>query len=91
MEKSAVQNQIRTISCREKEITDKKEINTEVFKFSKALFEPKISVSNTLIQDYVNGIDTLKLVKEQSQRCEGVITEGELLKALKKILYPFVT
>ena len=84
MEKSAVQNQIRTISCREKEITDKKEINTEVFKFSKALFEPKINVSNTLIQDYVNGIDTLKLVKEQSQRCEGVITEGNYWKLWKK-------
>ena len=29
----AVQNQIRTISCSEKEITEEKEINTELFKF----------------------------------------------------------
>ena len=81
----AVQNQIRTISCSEKEITDEKEINTELFKFYKALFEPKINVSNALIQDYLNRIEIPKLTKEQSQKCEGEITEEELLKALKKM------
>ena len=45
----AVQNQIKTISCSEKEITDEKEINTELFQFNKARFEPKINVSNALI------------------------------------------
>ena len=79
------QNQIRTISCSDKEITDKKEINTELFKFYKALFEPKINLSNALIQDYLNRIEIPKLTKEQSQKCEGVITEEELLKALKKL------
>ena len=63
----------------------KKKKNTELFKFYKALFEPKINVSNALIQDYLNRIEILKLTKEQSQKCEGVITEEELLKALKKL------
>ena len=37
----AVQNQIRTISCSEKETSDENEINSELFKFYEALFEPK--------------------------------------------------
>ena len=44
----AVQNQIRTISYSKKEIMDEKEINTELFKGCKVLFEPKINVSNAL-------------------------------------------
>ena len=47
------------------------------------LFEPKINVSNALIQDYLNRIEIPKLTIEQSQRCERVITEEELLKGLK--------
>ena len=76
-----VQNQIRTISCSEKE----KEINTELFKFYKALFEPKVKVFNALIQDHLNCIEILKMNKEQSQKCERVITEEKLLKTLKEM------
>ena len=83
-ENYAVQNQIRTIPCCEKEITDEKEINTELFKFYKALFEPKVNVPNALIQDYLNRLEIPKLTKEQSQKCEGTITEEKLVKALKK-------
>ena len=83
--KHAVQKQIRTISCSEKEITNEKEINNELFKFYKALFEPKINVSNALIQDYLNRIEIPKLTKEKSQKCKGEITEEEHLKALKKM------
>ena len=62
----AVQNQLRSMSCSEKEIFDGKEIKTELFKLYKALFEPKIIVSNALIQDYLNRIKVPKLTKEQS-------------------------
>lgn len=75
----------QNISCSEKEIIDEKEINTELFKFYKVLFELKINVSNALIQGYLNVIEIPKLCREQSQRCKGVITEEELLKALKKM------
>ena len=78
----AIQNQIRTISCSEKEITNEKEINTDLFKFYKALLEPKIGVSNALIQDYLNSIEIPKLTKEELQKCEG---EKELSKALRKM------
>ena len=57
----AVQNQIRTISCSEKGLTDKKEINTEVFNIYKTFFEPKISVLNALIQDDLSRAEILKL------------------------------
>ena len=76
---------MRTISYSKKEINDEKEINTELFKFYKPIFEPKIIISNELIQDYLNCMKILKLAKVQSQRFEGVITEFELLKALKKV------
>ena len=49
------------------------------------LFELKINVSNALIQGYLNVIEIPKLCREQSQRCKVVITEEELLKALKKM------
>lgn len=75
---------MRTISYSKKERNDEKEINTELFKFYKPIFEPKI-ISNELIQDYLNCMKILKLAKVQSQRFEGVITEFELLKALKKV------
>ena len=63
----AVQNKIKTISGSEKEISDENEIDTELLKFYEALFEPKISVSNALIQDYLNCIEIAKLTKDQSQ------------------------
>ena len=44
-----------------------------------------MNVSNALIQDYLNPIKISKLTKEQSRKCEGEITEEELLKALKKM------
>lgn len=51
-------------------MTDEEGINTELFTFYKAPFEPKSKVSYALIQDYLNCIEISKLTKEQSQRCE---------------------
>ena len=79
----AVQNQIRTTSCSHKEITNEKEINSELFKFYEALFEPKINVSYALIQDYLNRIEIPKPTIEQLQRSGGVITEDNIIKLLK--------
>ena len=64
------QSLIRTISYNVKKINDEKEINIELFKFYKALFEPKLNLSNALIQHYLNRIEILKLTKEKSQKCE---------------------
>ena len=73
-----LQYHIRTISCSEKEITDEKKANTELFKFYKTLSEPKINVSNALIQDYLKYIEIPKLTNEQPQKCEEVINEEEI-------------
>ena len=60
-------------------MTHEKERNTKLFKFYKGLFEPKINVSNALIQDYLNCIEIPKLTKRQSQKYEQVINELPLL------------
>ena len=56
-----------------------------MFEFYKALFERKINIPNTSIQDYLNRTEIPKLTQDQSQKCEREITEEELLKALKKM------
>ena len=61
----AVKNQIRTISCSEKQVTDEKETNTELVKFYNVLFEPKMHIFNALIQGYLNRIEIWKLTKNQ--------------------------
>ena len=60
-------------------MTHEKERNTKLFKFYKGIFEPKINVSNALIQDYLNCIEIPKLIKRQSQKYEQVINELPLL------------
>ena len=62
-----------------------KKVNIELFKFCKALFEPKRKVANVLVQDYLNCIEIPKLTEQKQQKCIGLITEEELLKALKKV------
>ena len=62
----ADQNQIRTISCSEEVLPDEKEINTELFKLYKGLFESKINVSNALIKDCLNSFDIPKLTKKSN-------------------------
>ena len=62
-----------------------KKVNIELFKFCKALFEPKCKVPNVLIQDYLNRIEIPKLTEHKQQKCIGLITEEELLKAFKKV------
>ena len=81
----AGQSHMRMISYSEKEVNDEKEINTELFKFYKPLFQPMIKVSDELIQDYLDRIEIPKLNTAQLQGFEGVISEYELLKALKKV------
>ena len=68
----AIQNQIRTISCDKKEITDEREIIKKVFKFYKALFQKNQRLKK-LIQTYLNKIKIPELTIDQSQKCGGVI------------------
>ena len=76
-------NQVRTLLCGEKEVTDKHKINQELECFYKNLLTEKWEFRKEDINAYLSQINILILTEEQSQICEGPITESELLNALK--------
>ena len=84
LEKTRVsQGLIRTLVKDEKEINDPIEINSELF--YKKIFIENLSISK---QNVVSLLDNLPVPKLQDKRvikCEGEITESELLKSLKSI------
>ena len=51
--------------------------------FYKTLFTEKLQIQNENITVYLNQISIPVLTGEQSQTCEGPVSEKELLKALK--------
>ena len=83
--KHALLNQVRTLHCCEKEVTDKHKINQELERFYKNLFTEKSEFRKEDINVYLNQIDIPILSEERSQTCEGPITESELLNALKSM------
>ena len=81
----ALLNQVRTLLYGEKEVAHKHIINQELECFYKNLFTEKSEFQNEDINAYLSQINILILTKEQSQTCEGPITEYELLNALKSM------
>ena len=82
----ALLNQVQTLFCGEKEVTDKNEINQELQCFHKNLFTGKLKFKKEDINTYLGQINFPVLTEEQSQTCEGPITKSELLNALKSML-----
>ena len=78
-------NQVRTLLCGGKEVTDKHKINQELERFYKNLFTEKWEFQKEDINAYLSQINIPILTEEQSQTCEGPITESELLNALKSM------
>ena len=78
-------NQVRTLLCGEKEVTDKHKINQELERFYKNLFTEKSEFQKEDINAYLSQINIPILTEELSQTCEGPITESELLNALKSM------
>ena len=78
-------NQVRTLLCGEKELTDKNKINQELECFYKNLFTEKSEFQKEDINAYLSQINITILTEEQSQTCECPITESELLNALKSM------
>ena len=62
---------------------DKNQINHQWHDFYKTLFTEKLQIQNEDLTAYLNQISTPVVNGEQSQTCEGPISENELLKALK--------
>ena len=55
--------------------------------FYKTLFTEKLQIQNEDITAYLNQISIPVLTGEQSQTCEGPISENELAKTLKNMSY----
>ena len=81
----ALQSQIRTISSAGKEISDQKETDKKPYNFYKNTLPTKTSVSKNLSQGYLHQFEIPSLSAEHAQACEGVITENEILMALRKM------
>ena len=81
----ALQNQVRTLLCGQNEITDENQINHQFYHFYKNIFTEKLQIQNENITASLNQISIPVLTGEQSQTCEGPISENELLKALKNM------
>ena len=67
------------------EIADKNQINHQLNHFYKKLFTKKLQIKIEDITAYLNQISIPVLTGEQSQTCEGPITENDLLKAIKNM------
>ena len=80
-----MQSQIRTISSAGKETSEDKETNKELYNFYKNTFSIKINVTKNLSQGYLHQIEIPSLSAEHVQTCEGMITENEILMALRKM------
>ena len=78
----ATQGCLRTIIVNKKEINDSQQINDALYNFYQTLFKEKLSISEECIQSFLDKVSLPKLNENQTLKCEGAITECELLKAL---------
>ena len=66
-------------------VKNQSEINNELYKFYKNLFKENLNTSKDAIFSFLENINLPTLTNEQALECEGIISETELLKALKSI------
>ena len=78
----ATQGCLRTIIVNKKKINDPRQINDALYNFYQTLFKGKLSISKECIQSFLDKVSLPKLNENQILKCEGAITECELLNAL---------
>ena len=66
----------------EKELNNSQQINDALYNFYQTLFKEKLSISEECIQSFLDKVSLSKLNENQTLKCEGTITEYELVKAL---------
>ena len=76
-------NQVQTLLCGEKEVTDKHKINQELECFYKNLFTEKSEFQKEHINAYLNQIN-IPILTEEQPHCEGAITWIWTSKCSKK-------
>ena len=65
-----------------KELNNSQEINHALYNFYQTLFKEKLSISEECIQSFLDKLFLPKFNENQTFKCEGAITESELLKPL---------
>ena len=76
-------SQPKAVIVNKKELNDSQQINDALYNFYQTLFKEKLSISEECIQSFLDKVSLTKLSKNQTlKKCEGAITEKELLKAL---------
>ena len=77
----ATQCCLRTIIVNKKELNDSQQISDAFYNFYQTFFKEKLSISEECIQSFLDKVFLPKLNENQTLKCEGAITESELLKA----------
>ena len=77
--KLGVQNRVRKLIVKEKEITDPKEILNNIKAFYETLFKQNSSKANVEKQEFLNSLDTKTLTNQQLDLCENEIRENIFL------------
>ena len=86
LEKSrSSQGVVHSILKNKIEVKNQSEINNELYKFYKNLFKENLNTSKEVTFSFIENINLPALANEQALECEGIISETELLKALKSM------
>ena len=86
LEKSrSSQGVVRSTLKNKIEVKHQSEINNELYKFYKNLFKENLNTSKEAISSFLENINLPRLTNEQAVECEGIISETELLRALKSM------
>ena len=86
LEKSrSSQGVVRSILKNEIGVKHQSEINNKLYKFYKNLSKENLNTSKEAISSFLENINLPTISNEQALECEGIISETELLKALKSM------
>ena len=86
LEKSrSSQGVVRSILKNEIGVKHQSEINNKLYKFYKNLFKENLNTSKEAISSFLENINLPTISNEQALEYEGIISETELLKALKSM------
>ena len=83
--KHGVQNRVRKLIVKEKEITDPKAISNPIKVFYETLFKQNSSKTNVKKQEFLNSLDTKILTNQQSDLCENGIRSTYLFDPMKNM------
>ena len=70
---------------KQKELNNSQEINDALYNFYQTPFKGRLSLSEECIQSFLDKVSLSKLTENQTLKCEGPITESELLNALNSM------